>query len=312
MTRSRHCGVRRLSALLALAAAYALAEPRAARAQTDESSPAPAEHESWFDAEPLSIHPHEFDDAAGPSDSQFLDPESAKFDKWQPLVEETSSTSAEDPELRPFDWMRHWGFRHSSTDGRFIDKSIPLEYSSWLNRPYHVDWFLGPLLTDDLVADSVTQSNELFGGLRVGWDFDYYWGVEWRLGWADPQIFAEEAADGLSGSYFVSDVDFVYYPWGDTKVRPYFQLGLGMTQVDALDESGFGRDVTLLSMPLGAGVQFPQTRWLAWRLEVIDNLAFGADGVDTMNNFAFTAGMELRLGARPHSYWPWRSSRKVW
>ena len=51
---------------------------------------------------------------------------------------------------------------------------------------------------------------------------------------------------------------------------------------------------------------------LAWRLELVDNLAFGADGVDTMNNVAFTAGMDLRLGARPSSYWPWRSSRRIW
>jgi hypothetical protein len=89
-------------------------------------------------------------------------------------------------------------------------------------------------------------------------------------------------------------------------------LGLGLTEVGTVRPSGLGQEVTLLSMPIGIGVQFPQTRWLAWRLEVIDNLAFGNDGVDTMNNFAFTAGMEVRLGARPQSYWPWRSSRNIW
>jgi hypothetical protein len=152
----------------------------------------------------------------------------------------------------------------------------------------------------------------MFGGLRLGWDFDYYWGIESRFGWADPDVALDGSLDSVSGRYFVGDVDFIYYPWGDTRVRPYFLLGMGLTEIRSLHDDGSGLDTTLLSMPFGLGVQFPQTPWLAWRLEIIDNLAFGSDGVDTMHNVAFTAGMEWRLGARPHSYWPWRSSRKIW
>jgi hypothetical protein len=220
-------------------------------------------------------------------------------------------------DLRPFDWMRHWGFHHSSTEGPYLDRGLPMEHTSWLNRPYHIDWFLGPLLSDGPVDGRVSQSNDLFGGLRAGWDFDYYWGVEWRFGWSSPTLFAETSDDAtndveLQGTYFASDVDFVYYPWGDTKIRPYMQWGLGLTQVGSVHPDGTGQEATLLSMPMGIGVIFPQTHWLAWRLEIIDNLAFGADGVDTLNNFAFTAGMELRMGARPGSYWPWRSSRTIW
>jgi hypothetical protein len=51
---------------------------------------------------------------------------------------------------------------------------------------------------------------------------------------------------------------------------------------------------------------------LAWRLEILDNIAWGDNGLATMHNFSFTLGMELRLGARPNSYWPWRSARTVW
>jgi hypothetical protein len=252
---------------------------------------------------------------------KFLDPDSAEFDRWEPIVEEGKSIYDKDDdtvddtvekEIRPFDWMRKWGFRHSSTDGRFIDKNVPLAHSSWLNRPYHLDWFAGPLLTDGTVSGSIAQSNEMFGGFRLGWDFDYYWGLEWRFGWSSPELFVDGSSDGVEGDYFVSDIDFVYYPWGDTKVRPYFQAGLGVTQLDTLRHGVSPHQATLLSMPLGVGVQFTQTPWLAWRLEIIDNLAFGGDGVDTMNNFAFTGGMELRMGARPNSYWPWRSSRTIW
>jgi hypothetical protein len=248
---------------------------------------------------------------------KFLDPNAADFDEWDPIVKEGKSIYDKegDPvekEIRPFDWMHHWGFRHSSTDGRFIDKNVPLAHSSWLNRPYHVDWFAGPILLEGSISDGVSQSNDVFAGLRLGWDFDYYWGVEWRFGWAGPELFVDGSSDGIEGDYFVSDIDFVYYPWGDTKVRPYFQAGLGVTQIDTLRDGVSPHQATLLSMPLGMGVQFTQTPWLAWRLEIIDNLAFGGDGVDAMNNFAFTGGMEIRLGARPNSYWPWRSSRTIW
>ncbi len=249
---------------------------------------------------------------AGPNDAEFLDPDSAQFDTEWPS--DTTSLYGEEgaEDVRPFDRMRKWGFRHSSTEGRFIDKSVPLAYSSWLNRPYHIDWFVGPLLSDNPVSGRVNQSNDVFGGIRAGWDFDYYWGIEWRFGWAAPDVFVDGVSDTLEGDYFVSDISFVYYPWGDTKVRPYFQWGLGVTQLDLLHEDGQPQQATLLGMPFGVGVQFSQNRWLAWRLEIVDNLAFGGDGVDTLNNFVFAAGMEMRLGARPNSYWPWRSSRTIW
>ncbi|MEQ8835411.1 MAG: hypothetical protein RID07_01250 [Lacipirellulaceae bacterium] len=214
---------------------------------------------------------------------------------------------------RPFDLLRDFGFRHSATHGRHVGRGVPLERTSWLNRPYHVDWFLGPLLSDDLVTGSVGQSNDLFGGFRIGWDFDYYWGIQGRLGWSNPDIqTAATAGNPPSGNYFVGDIDILYYPWGDTKVRPYMLLGVGLAEVGSVNPDGSGKEITLLGMPFGGGVEFPQTPWLVWRLEVLDNLAFGADGVSTMHNISLTAGMELRLGARPRSYWPWRSSRNVW
>lgn len=253
--------------------------------------------------------------------ARIQDPSAADFDAWEPIVPRDDSKDSIEPfcdeepakpDLRPFDWLRHWGFHHSSTEGPFLDRGLPMEHTSWLNRPYHLDWFAGPLLSDGPVSGRVEQSNDILLGLRAGWDFDYYWGLEWRFGWSDPTLMADTTEEELSGRYFVSDIDFVYYPWGDTKVRPYMQWGLGLTQIGSVREDGMGQEATLLSMPLGVGVQFPLTHWLGARLEIVDNLAFGADGVDTMNNFAFTAGMEFRLGARPNSYWPWRSSRTIW
>jgi hypothetical protein len=306
----RHTGcVARALGAMVLVCALTLGHHAAVGAE-DGAAPSAAASSLPPDESVAEELPRGAEDKEGPNDSEFLDPNAADFGHWKPAEEEDEAFK--DVELRPFDWMRHVGFRHSSTDGRFIDKNVPLVYSSWLNRPFHVDWFLGPLLSDDPVKDRVTQSNEIFGGLRAGWDFDYYWGLEWRFGWADPQIFNEGSTDAIRGQYFVSDFNAIYYPWGDTRVRPYFQLGLGITQIASANEDSTGHEVTLMGMPFGVGLQFSQTPWLAWRLEIVDNLAFGADDVDTMHNVAFTAGMEWRLGARPNSYWPWRSSRKIW
>jgi hypothetical protein len=215
-------------------------------------------------------------------------------------------------ERLPFDWVRVLGFRHSSTHGPHVGRGLPLERSSWLNRPLHVDWFVGPLLTSNVERNRVGQSNATFGGIRAGWDFDYYWGLEWRLGWADPNLVTADTTT-LSGHYLVSDVDLIYYPWGDSRVRPYCLFGLGLAEVGSVRSDGnTGHEATLLGMPFGAGVQFAQTRLLTWRLELLDNVAFGSEGLSTMHNLSLTLGMELRLGARPNSYWPWRSSRTVW
>ncbi len=247
-------------------------------------------------------------------DNAFNDPEAAAFDEWETIVDDESRMQWDLPQLKPIDWIRHYGFRHSSSHGRHIGKGLPLEGTSVLNRPYHLDWFVGPLLGDDLINNRVTQGNVLLGGFRLGWDFDYYWGLEWRFGWADPKADFATAAEGVPNdvSYAVSDIDIIYYPWGDTKVRPYYLLGLGANQLAFRDETGLRVKTTLATLPFGGGVQFRQSSWLTWRIEVLDNLSFSDANVSTMHNVSITAGMELRLGAQPRSYWPWRSSRKIW
>lgn len=250
------------------------------------------------------------------SSKKFRSREAAEFDKWEPLVEEETieDNTARwcDPSVKTIDWMRHFGLRHSSSDGRYIGRGVPLEGSSWLNRPFHADWFVGTLLGDDL-TQSANLENEVVAGFRVGYDFDYFWGLDWRFAWSNPNI-GLDGSDVISrnGSYFASDVDLKYFPWGDSKVRPYWLLGMGMMHLEYVDLIGISENVTLLTMPFGVGVEFPQFPWLAWRLEVLDNLAFGADGVETLNNFSFVAGMEWRFGAKPNSYWPWRPARRIW
>ena len=241
-----------------------------------------------------------------------LDPAAARFDQWEPLADDGLWGDSKGDDIRPFDWMRKWGFRHSSTDGPHVDRSIPLDRASWLNRPYHIDAFTGPLLGTELDGNAVEQQSALMEGLRVGWDFDYYWGLEWRFAWSSPELSGTNFTGLKQGRYFASDIDCIYYPWGDTRVRPFFQLGMGLADVTTVLGASTFQSTTLLTMPFGGGVQIPIARWAALRLEVMDNLAFGGDNVDTLNNFSFTAGLEFRFGARPNSYWPWRTSRTMW
>lgn len=250
-------------------------------------------------------------------DHEFVSPDAAAFGKWEPIVESepmgTTMAKWNDPSVKPIDWLRHFGFHHSSTEGRYTGKGVPLEGTSWLNRPFHADWFIGTLLGDELIANRVDMNNELLAGIRIGYDFDYFWGIEWRFGWANPNTEAVGATgEDINGSYFISDVDFKYYPWGDSKVRPYGLLGAGLARIDFTDDNDIRQNVNLMTMPFGTGVEFHQFPWLVWRLEVLDNLAFGADGTETLNNFSFTAGMEWRFGAKPNSYWPWRPARRIW
>lgn len=323
------CVRRRCSVLYALAAAAALVCARPAPAADTSPEDAPPQEAELHDAsEPIpSSKPDapsfgsifgdstESDDES--SHSAFTDPSAAHFGEWESLTAGGLYPDHDKPPLRPFDWMRKFGFHHSSTEGPYVDKNVPMERTSWLNRPYHIDWFSGPLLGSELNGNTVEQQSTVIGGLRLGWDFDYYWGAEWRFGWASPDLNSTLFANLEPGDYFASDVDLVYYPWGDTKVRPYLMSGIGVVQLnsyllDGPEATPVPYQATLLSMPLGGGVQFPLTRWAAMRLDVVDNIAFGGDGVDTLNNFLFSAGMEFRLGARPNSYWPWRTSRNVW
>jgi hypothetical protein len=303
-TQARHkvCARRMSGAALAIAWLAVASTAGFARDPFDEQSRA---------------HASSFDFKLDEEDREFVSPEAAEFDKWEPIVEcdemEDNTAKWNDPSVKPIDWVRHFGFQHSSTAGRHTGKGVPLEGTSWLNRPYHVDWFLGTLLGDELIAGQVDMNNELLAGLRIGFDFDYFWGLEWRFGWSNPNVEVAGAdVEDPNGSYFISDVDLKYYPWGDSKVRPYGLLGAGLARIDFTDDNDLRQNVNLMTMPFGTGLEFHQFPWLVWRLEVLDNLAFGADGVETLNNFSFTAGMEWRFGAKPHSYWPWRPGRKLW
>ncbi len=276
-----------------------------------EESPIGLSIESLLDGH---VEDNDKDEDGVRDDCASCGPDAAKFDTWEPIAGvEEHRFGGDAPAWESRNWFYDLGFRHSSMHGRNVGRGKPLKNSSWSNRPYHVDWFVGQLLSDDLINNRIGQENAIFSGVRIGWDFDHYWGMEWRFGWADPDVeFNTPLAEPNNGSFFLSDLDLVYYPWGDSKIRPYCLLGTGFTRLKFRDENSVNQDSTLFTIPYGAGIRFSQWPWLNWRLELLNNLAFGSDSLSTMSNISLTVGMEWRLGAKPSSYWPWRSSRYIW
>jgi hypothetical protein len=182
----------------------------------------------------------------------------------------------------------------------------PLVGASWCNEPFHIDWFLGVIRGTEIIHDHVDQNVGVIGGFRLGWDYDLYWGLETRLGFSSLEDQPETAPlEGSADKVILWDSSLVYYPWGDSRWRPYVSLGLGLCQFRFTDD--FDRQIqrNLMEMPLGLGMKYRLHDWLSLRADVTDNLAFGSSGLATMNNFSFTTGMEFRFGGCHRSYWPW-------
>ena len=182
----------------------------------------------------------------------------------------------------------------------------PLVGASWSNEPYHVDWFLGMIRGTEIIRDHVDQNVGVVGGFRLGWDYDLYWGLETRLGFSSLEDQPESAPlAGGADKVILWDTSLVYYPWGDSRFRPYIGMGLGLAEFQFTDDFGQQIHRNLVELPIGVGLKYRLHDWLTLRADVTDNLALGSSGLATMNNFSFTTGMEYRFGGCHRSYWPW-------
>lgn len=201
--------------------------------------------------------------------------------------------------------------RHSEPNdaARHVGLGIPLTGTSWRNRPFHIGWLFGGLFGDNLIQDRVSQDEDIFGGYRVGWDFDHYWGTELRFAFANLDLTDLQTPGrslGTSRDHFW-DANLLYYPWGDAHWRPFFTAGLGLASFYFQDDNQQSVNETLFSLPWGIGVKYYYDNWLALRCAVMDNWSFGAQGLNTMHNFSLTCGVELRLGGPRKSYYPFHS-----
>ncbi len=215
--------------------------------------------------------------------------------------------AASSPLLHPRKWMK---IKDPNDRRRHRGKGSPLRGTSWRNRPYHVGWFMGGIVGDALVGGSVEQDAGLFGGYRFGKDFSHYFGYEGRFAFANLGLTGPGALTGPNTARnWYWDVELLYYPWGDSKWRPYATVGLGVANFRFTDAAQRRFDDTLIQLPVGFGVKYLFRKWLSLRFDVLDNIALRGSGLDTMHNWSVTTGVEVRFGGRRHSYFPWNPGK---
>lgn len=199
-------------------------------------------------------------------------------------------------------------FIHSDPDDplKHVGKGNPLVGTSWLNRPYHFDLFMGGLFGGQSVNGRIDQGNDFFSGVRLGWDFDHYWGGETRFAFGTVDTFDTQNPQfkGESENEFL-DVHLLYYPWGDAAMRPYFSLGMGIARFNFVDDRNLSISEGQFSLPLGMGFKYHMSNWWSLRFDLMDNVIFGSTRVAGMHNFSISGGTEIRFGGRRRSYFPY-------
>ncbi|MEM1303265.1 MAG: outer membrane beta-barrel protein [Planctomycetota bacterium] len=279
-------------ATVATVAITLLAAPRSVVAQAtadeavQESLPEPAGIPGWHGAS-----------------SDFHDPGlelCLEGDAWNEAVD-----AAEHPQLLR---LQDFFSRSTETHGRSMGTGEPLRGTSWLNRPYEVSYQFGAFIMPTAPASGAPRDNDFFGSLHLGRDFDHYWGVEFRLGLSTPELNPSPGT-GLrdSDTLTLADLGVMYYPWGDSRVRPYLRAGLGLTDIE-FTSGGTRQQESLFTVPFGFGVKYLSWRSAAWRAELINNFAIQSNGADTMGNLTLSFGIEHRFGGPPEGYWAWRSA----
>lgn len=217
-----------------------------------------------------------------------------------------------EPLPTPDGWSNEFPFvdfshRHPDDPDRHVGLGWPLEGTSWRNRPWHIGFFAGAVNGDELIDGLVDQHTGPFGGFRLGYDPDHYWGVEGRFAFANLELVEaprpvpnqRRSRDGMW------DVDLLYYPWGDSAWRPFVSLGIGWSSFRFEDHLGRPVKDTTLQMPIGIGLKYYFRNWAALRVDATDNFSFSSQTIDTMHNFSLTVGVEFHFGGRHRSYFPW-------
>lgn len=212
-----------------------------------------------------------------------------------------------DPHLAP---PADWPAFGNGAFGAYLrnrPRQLPLQRESWLNRPFYLDFFVGGLWLQNPIHGVVQGEAGPAYGLRFGWDFATRWGMEGRIGGANPGVSdPAHIKDIPQAKLFFTDMDWLWYWTGDTRFRPFFLLGLGLQDLNFYTPDGTRFHDTTFSIPAGVGFKYRHSTRLAMRVDVTDNINFGVGRTDLMNNVSILAGLEARFGGgMRRNYWPW-------
>lgn len=186
-----------------------------------------------------------------------------------------------------------------------------LQRDSWLNRPYSFSFLVGGLFLDNPLQGVVDGQAGFLYGARLGWDFERRWGVESRLAASSPGVAATNGITPLpQADLLLWDLQWLWYPTGDTRWRPYVAAGFGVVDVEFMAPANVKFHDTVFGLPIGVGMKYRHSTRIAMRIDLTDNIAFASSQQDTMHNFSVTAGIEARFGGGTRrNYWPWNPGR---
>lgn len=198
------------------------------------------------------------------------------------------------------------------SNGRYRPIGNPLLHESWLNRPFYFGLVTGGVFNTSPIQNHVDGTPGYWYGFRLGWDVEYFWGVETRIGYSVSGVLLPGVVGTLSNMRSLYwDTDFLWYPWGDTQWRPFFLLGLGLVDYKFVADTGYQVHQTAFEAPFGVGLKYRHNNHWIFRLDVTDNFTFASGGgLSAMNNISILGSLEAHFAIGPkRSYWPWNPAR---
>ncbi len=146
---------------------------------------------------------------------------------------------------------------------------------------------------------------------RYGWDFADHWGLETRL--AESWLYnSNKANPSISQTEQVLfwDMDLLYYPWANTRWRPYASLGAGIADYNFVNDQDHRVRRVTAQLPIALGVKYPLKDWFVVRGEVADYLTLPGEGLPSMDNLSIGGGVEIRFGDLREHFFGWMSRKR--
>jgi hypothetical protein len=180
-------------------------------------------------------------------------------------------------------------------------------YFRWRDHSFSGGYQVGWLSGDPIGHGNSDVPNGPMVAKRYGWDFADNWGLEVRLAdaWLGESHRFNPAKQQTEGILF-GDMSLLYYPLGNTRLRPYATLGGGVADFKIANDQNEKVHRLLANVPFGVGVKYPLNGWLVLRAELLDGVCIGGDGLPTLNNVSLTGGVEVRFGDPRKHLMPWR------
>ena len=232
---------------------------------------------------------------------------------------------------------RYFDAPYGLPPGRHRGVGRPLIAQSWMYRPFSAGWFIGSMFGSPLIDDWLGITSGYFTGFRFGWDHSHYWGLDMQFAYGELGLWDSSLAKEDRRQWYIDHgwpndrsldrlidsprelelyqwtISAIYYPWGDSRWRPYFSFGIGaarMTFSDIFEES---YDKTFFVFPLAFGVKYHWNDWLALRVECSDSFSVPGGGrLLAVHNLSINGALEIRFGGTRTAYWPWNPSRSYW